>query len=94
VYSTCRVIQSADELKSMVEKLTREYESAFTSPWNPTYNEYLLKGIVGIELSITEIQCKFKLSQNRSEIDRNGVISALEEHGSTGLAKAMRENES
>ena len=93
VYATCRLVHSPEELKDIVEKLTLTYESNFASPWKPQYNKAMLKNIIGIDFSISDIQCKFKLNQNRSEIDRAGVVSALEEHGSEKLAKVMRENE-
>ena len=93
VYGTCRSIHSVDELKAVVERLTQNYEGKFRSPWVPQYSEAILKGIVGVEISVTEIQCKFKLNQNRSEQDRARVVAALDELGSVGLATAMRENE-
>jgi transcriptional regulator len=36
-----------------------------------------LKGIVGIEIEITRIEGKWKVSQNRSEADREGVVAGL-----------------
>tara|TARA_R110000772_G_scaffold30532_14_gene75736 strand:- start:3233 stop:3817 length:585 start_codon:yes stop_codon:yes gene_type:complete len=93
VYGNCRSIHSPDELKAIVERLTQCHESKFQIPWIPKYSEAMLKSIVGVEVSVTEIQCKFKLNQNRSEQDRAGVIAALDEHGSGNLAAVMRENE-
>jgi predicted FMN-binding regulatory protein PaiB len=43
--------------------------SAFEKPWQPEYKSSMLSAIVGIEVSINEIQCKYKLSQNRSSQD-------------------------
>jgi transcriptional regulator len=36
-----------------------------------------LKGIVGVEIEITRIEGKWKVSQNRSEADRQGVAAGL-----------------
>ncbi len=91
VYGTCRTIHLPAELKSIVERLTQSYESQFQKPWRPQYSETMLKGIVGLEISITDIQCKFKLNQNRSQQDRLGVIAGLEERDSGELVAAMRE---
>jgi transcriptional regulator len=93
VYGICKAINSPDKLKEIVEELTLSYEANYEKPWSPKYSETMLKYIVGIELTIREIQCKFKLNQNRSETDRAGVISALEDQGSETLANVMRENE-
>jgi transcriptional regulator len=50
----------------------------------------MLKAIVGVEISIDEIQCKYKLSQNRPAADQQGVIDKLDYLGSESLAQAMR----
>ena len=49
----------------------------------------MLGAITGIEIKINEIQCKYKLSQNRSEQDQNNVILKLKSNGSILLAEAM-----
>jgi transcriptional regulator len=48
-----------------------------------------LKAIVGVEIEIEEIQCKYKLSQNRPAADHQGVIDNLDKQGSATLVKAM-----
>ena len=55
----------------------------------------LLGGIVGFHMTVESVEAKFKLSQNRSEEDRAGVIEALGASGvgqSEAVAKLMREN--
>lgn len=55
----------------------------------------LLGGIVGFQMTIESVEAKFKLSQNRSEEDRAGVIEVLGASGvgqSEAVAKLMREN--
>jgi transcriptional regulator len=54
----------------------------------------MIRGIVGFEIEIARLDGKAKLSQNRSEADRQGVIAALEaeEHpGSQAVARLMAE---
>jgi transcriptional regulator len=50
-----------------------------------------LKEIVGIEIEITRLEGKRKLSQNRSDADRDGVIAALSETESPGDEALRRE---
>jgi transcriptional regulator len=50
----------------------------------------MLKAIIGVEIEIDEIQCKYKLSQNRSEADQRQVIDQLDNLQSESLAQAMR----
>lgn len=89
VYGNCKTFDETDRLKELVETLTVVYEAASPCPWAPDYNPRLLRAIVGIELKITDVQCKFKLSQNRSEQDRVQVIAQLKRKGSSELAEAM-----
>ncbi|MDH3219187.1 MAG: FMN-binding negative transcriptional regulator [Gammaproteobacteria bacterium] len=90
VYGGCRVFDGASELATLVEALSARYESAFENPWEPQYRDAMLTAIVGVEISIDEILCKYKLSQNRSVADQQGVIDRLEELGSESLVRAMR----
>jgi transcriptional regulator len=50
----------------------------------------MLNASIGIEISISEIQCKYKLSQNKSEQDQQQVIDQLNASGSKSVAKAMQ----
>lgn len=90
VYGRAHLISDKEALKNIVNNLTEKYESSFSTPWKPEYKETLLGAIVGIEISIDEIQGKYKLSQNRPEIDRKEIITGLESTGSFSLSKAMK----
>ena len=90
IYGHCRVFNDTDKLRDVVDTLTDKYEAAYDEPWQPDYNPLMLRGIVGIELTIEEIQCKYKLSQNRSIQDQFKVAEKLEAVGSPELANAMR----
>lgn len=89
IYGQCRVFDEPVKLKWVIDTLSEKYESGYEKPWQPDYEESLLKGILGLEIRIDEIQCKYKLSQNRSAKDRVRVIEKLKEFGSNKLAQAM-----
>ncbi|WP_317929821.1 FMN-binding negative transcriptional regulator [Halioxenophilus sp. WMMB6] len=91
IYGRCQTFNDAARLQRVVAKLSQQYESALPEPWQADYNPAMLRAIVGIEIKITEWQCKFKLSQNRSLADRTLVADKLSEAGNTALAMAMRE---
>ena len=93
VYGKCQVFHDPDRLKDVVETLTGKFESAFETPWQPDYKGSMLGAIVGVEITITEIQCKYKLSQNRSAQDRKQVIERLNATGASIMAAAMERNE-
>lgn len=91
VYGRPRLIHDIEKLSDIVAELTRLHESGFDKPWTPEYRDALLNAIVGIEIPIDEIQCKYKLGQNRTEADRRQVSDELESRGSVQLAQAMKD---
>ena len=92
VYGTCRLINEAEDIASIVDDLTRQHEASFEAPWQPEYKAAMLKAIIGIEISITEIQGKYKLSQNRPQQDRQAIIENLDALGSEAVAKEMQQH--
>lgn len=91
IYGHCAVIDDQDKLKTLVDKLTAKYEQSMDEPWVPDYQPSMLRGIIGLEITITEIQAKFKLSQNRSATDQLQVIEQLKLNGADELAEAMQQ---
>lgn len=89
VYGKARSFQDEKRLASTVKHLSEIYESEFEKPWQPDFDERMLKAIVGIEIEITDIQAKYKLSQNRSKVEQENVMEQLQLLGNTDLAKAM-----
>jgi transcriptional regulator len=82
VHGVARAIEDKPALLSIVSELTHQHELHRDHPWSvsdapPDYIDKLLGAIVGIEIAIDSIQGKFKLSQNRSADDRQGVITGL-----------------
>jgi transcriptional regulator len=92
IYGKCSVFDDSTKLKELVDALTHKYEAGFSEPWEPEYRASMLGAIVGIEITISEIQCKYKLSQNRSVQDQKQVVERLRTLGSSALAEAMDRN--
>ncbi len=72
--------------ESVVRRLTAKHEAGSARPWSVddaprAYIEGQLRAIVGVELLITRIEAKAKLSQNRPAADVAGVIAGLRERG-------------
>jgi transcriptional regulator len=91
VYGELIVHDDAEWTESVVRRLTRKHEAANDHPWSVddaprAYIEGQLRAIVGIELVISRIEAKAKLSQNRSAQDVAGVITGLRDRGDTGSA--------
>jgi transcriptional regulator len=90
-----RVQDQEKFVRGVVARLTRTHEAAEPRPWKmgdsaPDYIDGMLKAIVGIEIEISRIEGKIKLSQNREERDRLNAADTLLERGKAGLAQAMR----
>jgi len=90
IYGRCRVFDEPEAVAAVVEALSTRYESGFDKPWEPQYRDAMLKAIVGVEIQIEELQCKYKLSQNRPSQDHQPVIDKLDDLGSESLVQAMR----
>ncbi|MCR6652429.1 MAG: FMN-binding negative transcriptional regulator [Cellvibrionaceae bacterium] len=89
-----RVFTDPQWLKSHLEELTDRHESNLTSPWSisdaPTeFIENLLDHIVGVEIVISRLEDKRKLSQNRPQADRERVIAGLRGSGSHDMAELV-----
>jgi transcriptional regulator len=74
--------RDAEWLRDVVTRLTRRHEEGRPRPWDvsdapPDYVDGQLRAIVGVELTIGSVEAKQKLSQNRSEQDRAGVVAGL-----------------
>jgi transcriptional regulator len=77
--------------EDLVRRLTTKHEAYRNHPWSVddaprAFIEGQLRAIVGIELAITRIEAKAKLSQNRSPADVEGVIAGLRERGDKEMA--------
>ncbi len=77
-----RVHDDVEWVRAMVTALTAEHESHREHPWAVTdapspYVDGQLRGIVGIEITVERVEAKAKLSQNRSDADRAGVVAGL-----------------
>ncbi|MCA7082768.1 FMN-binding negative transcriptional regulator [Cupriavidus sp. DB3] len=81
-------------VRGVVARLTRTHEASRPQPWKMTdapadYIDTMLKAIVGIEIDITRLVGKFKLSQNRELRDKLGAAEALKQQGDVALGQAM-----
>ena len=91
IWGRCRVFQYPERLMALVNDLAAQHEQNQPQPWSPEYHPKMLQAIVGLEISITDMQGKFKLNQNRSLADMQGVIDHLDPVKDAGLIAAMRQ---
>jgi transcriptional regulator len=82
-------------VRGVVARLTRRHEASEPKPWKmtdsaPEYIDAMLGKIVGLEIAVTSLVGKFKLSQNREERDRINAADTLAERGQDEIARRMR----
>jgi transcriptional regulator len=95
VWGRPSVIEDAAWLRCQIDGLTALQEGRRTPPWSVSdapddFIAAQVKGIVGVEILISRIEGKWKVSQNRPENDRAGVVNGLTGEGDTaGMARLV-----
>jgi transcriptional regulator len=77
MYGDGSLIEDPDELAGVVNTLSEIHEASSPKPWVPRYSATMLRAIRGFRIHVYQIEGKRKLSQNRSERDRRGVVAGL-----------------
>ena len=85
------VHQDAEWLRAQVGELTDHHEASRQQPWgvDDAPSDYIasqLRGIVGVEIAISAMDGKWKVSQNRVDADREGVAKGLAAQGNNAMA--------
>ena len=102
-YGVLRVIDNASWLRAQLEALTRHNEASFPEPWKVSdapvdHIERIMAAIVGVEMVITKMLGKWKVSQNQPTQNQVGVIFGLKASGlpeseaMASLVKSVAEN--
>ena len=78
-------------IRDVVSRLTARHEAGRPSPWRVSdapsdFIDGQLRAIVGVELAITTVEAKEKLSQNRGAEDRAGALDGLRHEPGAGPA--------
>ncbi len=96
VHGTLYIRDDVRFVRGVVARLTRTHEGQTGSPkpWkmtdaSPEYIDQMLANIVGIEIEITKIVGKWKLSQNKDERDRGNAADELRKRGEQEISHAM-----
>jgi transcriptional regulator len=84
-----RAIEDKAQLLQIVTRLTLAHEARQAAPWRVSdapadFIDAMLSAIVGIEIPIERLVGKWKVSQNRSAADRQGVVAGLNDLGEPG----------
>ena len=83
-------------VEDLVRRLTGKHEASRQHPWSVddaprAFVEGQLRAIVGVELVVSRIEAKAKLSQNRPETDVPGIVAGLSARGDEAMATAVED---
>ncbi len=72
--------EAPESMDQMINEMVDTYEVEYKSHWQSLsqgYREGMMQGIVGFEMIVDRLEGKYKLSQNRSEVDQQNVSNKL-----------------
>ncbi len=95
VYGRLAVHDEPAWVEDVVRRLTAKHEAVRSEPWEvddapQAFVQAQLRAIVGVEVVISRVEAKFKLTQNKPDADIGGVIDGLEAQGDSAMAAAVR----
>jgi transcriptional regulator len=79
-YGKAQILDGVEQKIELLKHTINAFESAYLQQWEGLPDQYRLKmmnGIVAFEIEVTDLQAKKKLSQNRSELERENIIHTL-----------------
>ena len=92
-YGNAKVFPSPEDLLSILHELIPTFEAAYAEQWaslSPAYRERMLSHIVGFEITVTRVEAKFKLSQNRTKDEQQNIIVSLGGSPDTAISGTAR----
>jgi transcriptional regulator len=79
-YGKAKVVQDEEMQLAVLKKMVCFYDQAYIQQWENLPMDYklkMIKGIVAFDITITDLQAKKKLSQNRTDQEKEHIISSL-----------------
>ncbi|MGB0887673.1 MAG: FMN-binding negative transcriptional regulator [Vicingaceae bacterium] len=98
-YGKVEIIRDEKNVFLVLEQMISNFDSAYLKQWNDlsfNYKSKMAKGIIAFKITIDEIQFKEKLSQNKTEKERQKIISNFSKSNSLHektIAEFMDKNE-
>jgi transcriptional regulator len=88
-YGQARIFAAPDELLGLLHELIPLFEPEYARQWaslSESYRTRMLNHITGIEIAVTSVEAKFKLSQNRTREQQEKIIQALSRASDTNIS--------
>jgi transcriptional regulator len=97
-YGTPKILNSEEESLKVLEAMILQYEEQYYSQWKTLPTDYvrnMVKEIVSFEISISTLEGKYKLSQNKTKKEQQNIIESFEKSDDSlisGVADLMKKN--
>jgi transcriptional regulator len=85
-YGECALLNSEEEKEALLKATIQNYEAEYLKQWDSlpdSFKKNMMKGIVAFEITVDDLQAKKKLSQNKTEKERESIINELNNTGNT-----------
>mgnify|MGYP006269114657 FL=1 len=94
IYGELSIHDDVEWLRAAVSELTDSFEQSRSKPWQVSdapedYVAGQLRAIVGVELKVSRLEVSFKMSQNKTKADLDGVIAGLGSDGKNQIASLV-----
>jgi len=79
-YGKATLIENVEQKIELLEQTIQFYEADYLQQWTALPDDYklnMMKGIVGFEIVVDDLQAKKKLSQNKTVKERESIIAEL-----------------
>lgn len=96
VMKSIRFADSPESVNAMLDEMIKQYDAPYLAQWRSLPDKYrsgMMNGVVGFEMPVTQLEGKFKLSQNRSAHDQAAVMAMFAESDDAAvqaIGEAMR----
>jgi transcriptional regulator len=85
-YGKCFLLDGEENKMALLKEMIKYYDAGYLKQWNSLPDDYkqkMMKGIVAFEMVVDDLQAKAKLSQNRTEKERENIINELDDAENT-----------
>jgi len=95
-YGKCTLLEGKENKAALLKEMIKYYDADYLKQWvglPDDYKQKMMKGIVAFEMVVDDLQAKAKLSQNRTEKERENIIhelSSAENSNEKDIAEYMK----
>jgi transcriptional regulator len=85
-YGKCELLNGEENKAKLLEETINNYEAGYLKQWNglpDSFKQNMMKGIVAFQITVDDLQAKSKLSQNKTEKERESIINELKNSETT-----------